>query len=183
MGWMRPLWATRCLGRVLFHGVYGSCRSWHRSKSHCALKARFFRISLQNVQVEMAAQGELNWVNVLRAWSMAGVYLWHCEEYCGGGRTLSLFISPVCMAVFFFVSGYLFFVKLMDPASRRLGIINLVMYSFALWYPRCSLPHCSMSPKPFFTIKPFVGQILASLYSEARPFGLRQPWHSFKSPQ
>lgn len=59
----------------------------------------------------MAAQGELNWVNVLRAWSMAGVYLWHCEEYCGGGRTLSLFISPVCMAVFFFVSGYLFFRK------------------------------------------------------------------------
>lgn len=67
----------------------------------------------------MAAQGELNWVNVLRAWSMAGVYLWHCEEYCGGGRTLSLFISPVCMAVFFFVSGYLFFRKAYGPGQSQ----------------------------------------------------------------
>lgn len=100
----------------------------------------------------MAAQGELNWVNVLRAWSMVGVYLWHCEEYCGGDRILSVFISPACMAVFFFVSGYLFFRKAHDAGQtqtwrHQLGnvffrlVVPTMFFAALLYVPKALCHH------------------------------------------
>lgn len=98
----------------------------------------------------MAAQGELNWVNVLRAWSMAGVYLWHSEVYCGGDRILSVFISPACMAVFFFVSGYLFFRKAHDAGQTQTWRHQLGNVFFRLVVPTMFFAALLYVPKALF---------------------------------
>lgn len=98
----------------------------------------------------MAVQGELNWVNVLRAWSMAGVYLWHSEVYCGGDRILSVFISPACMAVFFFVSGYLFFRKAHDAGQTQTWRHQLGNVFFRLVVPTMFFAALLYVPKTLF---------------------------------
>lgn len=98
----------------------------------------------------MAAQGELNWVNVLRAWSMAGVYLWHSEVYCGGDRILSVFISPACMAVFFFVSGNLFFRKAHDAGQTQTWRHQLGNVFFRLVVPTMFFAALLYVPKALF---------------------------------
>ena len=98
----------------------------------------------------MAVQGELNWVNVLRAWSMAGVYLWHSEVYCGGDRILSVFISPACMAVFFFVSGYLFFRKAHDAGQTQTWRHQLGNVFFRLVVPTMFFAALLYVPKALF---------------------------------
>ena len=59
----------------------------------------------------MADRAELNWVNVMRAMCMMGVYVWHSETFTSAPDVLTPLISPFCMAAFFFVSGYLFYRK------------------------------------------------------------------------
>ena len=92
----------------------------------------------------------LNWANALRAWCMVGVYLWHGEVFCGSHPFLSTYISPVCMAAFFFVSGFLFFRKydvLTDGNFWRTEAENVF---FRLAVPTMLFAALLYVPKVFF---------------------------------
>lgn len=102
---------------------------------------------------------ELNWINAAKAICMLLVYVVHCESYYGLwlGR-VNVFVHPVYVNAFFFVSGYLLFRKqLSQPvvgesfgtyvsasgAGRKM-LANIV---FRLWLPAllfsvfCFLPN------------------------------------------
>ncbi|MBR1593882.1 MAG: acyltransferase family protein [Alloprevotella sp.] len=98
----------------------------------------------------MENRKDLNWANALRAWCMVGVYLWHGEVFCGSHPFLSTYISPVCMAAFFFVSGFLFFRKydvLTDGNFWRTEAENVF---FRLAVPTMLFAALLYVPKVFF---------------------------------
>lgn len=78
---------------------------------------------------------ELNWVNVMRALCMMGVYVWHSETFTSSSEMLTPFIAPFCMAAFFFVSGYLFFRKALRAEGNGFYLETLANIFFRLALP------------------------------------------------
>lgn len=108
---------------------------------------------------------ELNWANALRAWCMLGVYLWHSETFCGGDRLLTPYISPVCMAAFFFVSGFFFFRRYAGVALRDSWPVGMSNIFFRLVVPTVIFATLLYVPKSFYHHSPlsaaeFCGSVL-----------------------
>ena len=90
---------------------------------------------------------DINWINAVRGLCIIMVYMVHCEAYYGVWiGWANVFIHPVYVNAFFFVSGYLMFRKqLSQPAidetlnhyvaiggTGRATLNNII---FRLWLP------------------------------------------------
>ncbi len=102
---------------------------------------------------------DINWINAVKAICMLMVYIVHCESYYGLWLNhLNIFLHPVYVNAFFFVSGYLMFRKqLSEPvvdeplsqyvSSTGTGRKTLCNIMFRLWLPAllfsivCFLPN------------------------------------------
>lgn len=67
--------------------------------------------------MKTAINSSINWINILKVLCMVLIYLNHSEFYCGTtiGEFRNIYL-PFFVPAFFFVSGYLLFMKqLKDP--------------------------------------------------------------------
>lgn len=102
---------------------------------------------------------DINWINAVKAICMLMVYVVHCESYYGLWLGhVNVFLHPVYVNAFFFVSGYLLFRKQLSPpvidetyteyiSSNGTGRKTLANIIFRLWIPAllfsivCFLPN------------------------------------------
>lgn len=64
------------------------------------------------------------WVDTVRAFGIFLVYLYHCEFYFGENTyELSIWYIPFFMAIFYFVSGYLFFMNKTVDLKKKINSI------------------------------------------------------------
>lgn len=101
----------------------------------------------------MADRAELNWVNVMRAMCMMGVYVWHSETFTSAPDVLTPLISPFCMAAFFFVSGYLFYRKAFCEHDAKFYATCFSNILFRLVLPTLLFLSCCMFRVRCFTAK------------------------------
>ena len=101
----------------------------------------------------MADRAELNWVNVMRAMCMMGVYVWHSETFTSAPDVLTPLISPFCMAAFFFVSGYLFYRKAFCEHDAKFYATCFSNILSAWCYLRSSFLSCCIFRVRCFTAK------------------------------
>lgn len=65
------------------------------------------------------AKQELSWINIAKAICMMSVYLLHSEAYYGINHiSYGHFLQPFYVKAFFFISGYLFFLKQLPIVSN-----------------------------------------------------------------
>ena len=102
---------------------------------------------------------DINWINAIKAICMLMVYVVHCESYYGQWLGhVNVFLHPVYVNAFFFVSGYLLFRKQLsqpiidEPLGKYIanggeGRKMLANIMFRLWLPAfifsiiCFLPN------------------------------------------
>ena len=111
------------------------------------------------MNIEDRMKKDINWINAVKAICMLMVYVVHCESYYGQWLGhVNIFLHPVYVNAFFFVSGYLLFRKQLsqpvidEPYSKYIAfggsgrkmLSNIV---FRLWIPAllfsiiCFLPN------------------------------------------
>lgn len=82
---------------------------------------------------------DIVWVNTVRAFGIFLVYLYHCEFYFGVNTyQMSKWYIPFFMAIFFFVSGYLFFFpnKIINIKAKLKSLLNKQLWPYFVF---CSI--------------------------------------------
>lgn len=81
-------------------------------------------------------KAEKQWINTSRFIGMVCVYLYHSEIYGLGDSPSGYLFTPFFMAIFYFVSGYLFFSSNKMPKVRYKNILNKMLWPYFIF---CSL--------------------------------------------
>lgn len=79
---------------------------------------------------------ELSWINTSRAIGMFCVYIFHSEIYSLGKSPSGYLFTPFFMAVFYFISGYLFYASNKGINERIIRILSKMLWPYFLF---CSL--------------------------------------------
>lgn len=79
---------------------------------------------------------EKSWINTSRAIGIVCVYLYHSEIYMQGDSISGFLYTPFFMAIFFFVSGYLFFASKKGIKDRFERLLTKMLWPYFLF---CSL--------------------------------------------
>lgn len=67
------------------------------------------------------------WINAIKAICIIAVYFVHCQIYCGCWlKYVNVFIHPVYVNAFFFVSGYLLFRKQLTEPLKGQKFIDYI---------------------------------------------------------